>query len=383
MCDSVMPERSSRRHQLPHISPMRDLLPELSRLSAEQHPIGRAVVVHVWGSAPRQTGAGMLVTAGGRFVGSVSGGCIETAVVGEMQEALTNGIGKLQRYGVPNAKAWDLGLACGGSISVWLEPGLRPELVSAAELGGACCATIVDGTPHVGASLLVHDDGRDARCLPPVARASAADEAVAVLAGARHLIETAARDALARSDASAVVDIVLPDGTALTILLERFPRPSTLLIVGAVATAAALVPMAKRLGFRTVVLDGRAAFLTRERFPEADELVHAWPAEGFAQIGLDRGTYVCILSHDPKFDEPALELALRSDARYVGAIGSKKTQAARRASLLEKGFTATELARLHGPIGLDIGGREPSETALSVLAEVVGVRYGSRLTQRN
>lgn len=362
---------------------MRDLLPGLTRLSAEPSPVGRAVVVHVWGSAPRQTGSGMLVTADGRFDGSVSGGCIETAVVGEMQDALATRSAKLQRYGVPNAKAWDLGLACGGSISVWLEPGIRPELVAAADTGGACCATIVDGTPHVGASLLVQDDGRDAVVLSPVATSADAEAACSMLADARSAIESAARTALARSDASSVADLPMADGTTLTVLLERFPRPSTLLIVGAVATAAALVPMAKQLGFRTVVLDGRAAFLTRERFPEADALVHAWPAEGFAQIGLDRGTYVCILSHDPKFDEPALELALRSDVRYVGAIGSKKTQASRRASLLAKGFTETELARLHGPIGLDIGGREPAETALSVLAEVVGVRYGSRLVRRD
>lgn len=362
---------------------MRDLIPGLTRFSADAVATGRAVVVHVWGSAPRQTGSGMLVTADGRFEGSVSGGCIETAVVSALQEALASGSSALHRYGVPNAKAWDLGLACGGSISVWLEPGIRPELVAALEEGGACCATIVDGTPHAGAALLLHDDARPVQSLAPVAAGADHDAALAVLRAASPAIEQAARRALATSDASSVVEVPTTDGTALTVLLERLPRPATLLIVGAVATAAALVPMAKLVGFRTIVLDGRAAFLTPERFPDADALVHAWPAEGFAATGLDRGSYVCILSHDPKFDEPALEIALRSEARYVGAIGSGKTQAARRAALREKGFTDAELGRLHGPIGLDIGGRDPAETALSVLAEIVAVRYGAALGRRD
>jgi xanthine dehydrogenase accessory factor len=140
--------------------------------------------------------------------------------------------------------------------------------------------------------------------------------------------------------------------------------------------AAALVPLAKSLGYRTVVADGREAFLSRERFPDADELVLAWPEEAFAKVGLDPATYVCVLSHDPKFDEPALEIALRSPAAYIGAIGSRKTQASRRERLTAAGFTEDELARLRGPIGLDLGGRQPAETALAILAEMTAVRYG-------
>jgi xanthine dehydrogenase accessory factor len=136
------------------------------------------------------------------------------------------------------------------------------------------------------------------------------------------------------------------------------------------------------LGFETVVADGRQAFLTRERFPEADRLVLGWPDSAFAELGLDRATYVCLLSHDPKFDEPALRLALRSDAAYIGAIGSKKTQAARRERLLAEGFTAADLARLHGPIGLPLGGRHPAEIALAIAAELVAVRYGANGASR-
>jgi xanthine dehydrogenase accessory factor len=162
----------------------------------------------------------------------------------------------------------------------------------------------------------------------------------------------------------------------ITVFLEVFPRQPRLVIFGGVQIAVALVPFAKALGYHTIVADGREAFLGRERFPEADELVLAWPEEAFKRIGLDSACYVCVLSHDPKFDEPALQIALRSPAAYVGAIGSRKTQAARRERLRESGLTDAQVERLHGPIGLDLGGRQPAETALAILAEMTAVRYG-------
>jgi xanthine dehydrogenase accessory factor len=139
----------------------------------------------------------------------------------------------------------------------------------------------------------------------------------------------------------------------------------------------ALVPLAKALGYRTVVADGRQSFLTRERFPDADQLLLGWPAEAFQKAALDAATFVCVLSHDPKFDEPAVDIALRSEARYVGAIGSKKTQASRRERLRAQGFSEADLARLHGPIGLNLGGRAPAEIALAILAEMTMARYGA------
>jgi xanthine dehydrogenase accessory factor len=161
-----------------------------------------------------------------------------------------------------------------------------------------------------------------------------------------------------------------------------FPRQPRLVIFGGVHIAVALVPLARALGYRTIVADGRPAFLTRERFPDADELILSWPEAAFGQVGLDASCYVCILSHDPKFDEPALRLALRSPARYVGAIGSRKTQAARRERLKGSGFTDEEVARVHGPIGLDLGGRQPAETALAILAEMTAVRYGGTAARK-
>jgi xanthine dehydrogenase accessory factor len=153
-------------------------------------------------------------------------------------------------------------------------------------------------------------------------------------------------------------------------------------VFGGVHIAVALVPLARMLGYRTIVADGRASFLTRDRFPDADDLILAWPEEAFERIGLDHSCYVCILSHDPKFDEPALKAALRSPARSVGAIGSKKTQAARRKWLESEGLTQEEIGRLHGPIGLDLGGRQPVETALAILAEMTAVRCGGTAGRR-
>jgi xanthine dehydrogenase accessory factor len=179
-----------------------------------------------------------------------------------------------------------------------------------------------------------------------------------------------------RTEASTTVAVSRPDGGTASVFLEVFARQPKLVIFGGVHIAMALVPLARALGYRTVVADGRQAFLTRERFPDADELLLAWPEEAFRQSGLDAATYVCLLSHDPKFDEPAMELALRSPAPYIGAIGSKKTQAARRERLRAKGFTEADLARVHGPIGLELGGRAPAEIALAILAEMTMVRHG-------
>jgi xanthine dehydrogenase accessory factor len=172
------------------------------------------------------------------------------------------------------------------------------------------------------------------------------------------------------------------DGQDTTVFLEVFPRPPRLVIFGGVHVAAELVPMAQALGYRTIVADGRPAFLTRERFPTADELILGWPDQALAQAGIDAATAVAVLTHDPKFDDPALLIALRSPAMYIGAIGSKKTQAARRERLRAAGLTDVELGRLFGPIGLDLGGRSPAETALAILSEITAVRYGAGVTRR-
>jgi xanthine dehydrogenase accessory factor len=172
------------------------------------------------------------------------------------------------------------------------------------------------------------------------------------------------------------VETLAGDGGEVEVFFEVFPRRPTLLVFGGVHIATALVRLAKPLGYRTVVADGREGFLTRERFPDADELILGWPEEVFRRVGLNAATCICLLTHDPKFDEPALDLALRSPACYIGAIGSRKTQAHRRERLRAAGFGDAEIGRLHGPIGLDLGGRDPAEIALAILAEITAVRHG-------
>jgi len=342
---------------------MRDLLTEYDRLTTLGRPVGRAVVTSVWGSAPRPEGSSMLATAEGEIAGSVSGGCVESAAASEIAAAIARGTPKLVTFGVSHERAWEVGLACGGTIKVFVEPNVRPEVLGAARgPGGVVVATLLEG-PAAGRSVLVHEDGRIEGQVD--AEASA--------------IRDAALDALAH-EAAATVVVETGQGPA-ALFLEVFPRQPRLVIFGGVHIAVALVPLARALGYRTVVADGRAAFLTRERFPDADELILAWPEEAFARVGLDAATYICVLSHDPKFDEPALDLALRSPARYIGAIGSKKTQAARRERLRSAGFDDATIARVRGPIGLDLGGRQPAETALSILAEMTAVRYGRPLAR--
>ena len=302
----------------------------------------------------------MLATTDGRVAGSVSGGCVESATALEIRAAVDHGTPKLVTFGVSDERAWEVGLACGGTIKVFVEPAVGPQVLEAARgPGGEVVATVIAGA-GLGQSVSVRESGDVTGTfpfqLPPEALR---DTALSAL----------------RREASTSQDFQTSEG-AVTIFLEVFPRQPRLIVFGAGQIAAAMVPLAKALGYHTTVADGRKVFLDRERFPDADELILAWPDEAFERIGLDSACYICVLSHDPKFDEPALQVALRSPARYVGAIGSKKTQAARREKLREAGLTDEEVARLHGPIGLDLGGRQPAETALAIMAEITAERYG-------
>jgi xanthine dehydrogenase accessory factor len=339
---------------------MRDLLADFDRLASGGTPVGRAVVTSVWGSAPRPEGSSMLATADGVIAGSVSGGCVEGATALEIAGAIQRGAPKLVTFGVSHERAWEVGLACGGTIKVFVEPTVRPEILAAARgREGVVVATAVEGE-RLGQSARILEDGRVegalATAIPPTVLRDAA------LAALRH-------------EASSTTSFDTAGGPS-GVFLEVFARRPRLVVFGGVQIAVALVPLAQALGYHTIVADGRPAFLTRERFPTADELILAWPEEAFERIGLDGSCYVCVLTHDPKFDEPALQVALGSPAAYVGAIGSRKTQAERRDRLRAEGQSEEQIARLHGPIGLDLGGRQPAETALAILAEMTAVRYG-------
>lgn len=333
---------------------MRDLIADLTRFDAAG-PVARAVVLGTWGSAPRPAGAVLLAAADGRMAGSVSGGCVENAVIEEIAAARKRGTPKRLRYEVSDETAWSVGLACGGTIEVLAEASVPDEVRSAmSDVRGSVVVTSLDGS----ARWRVLENGTvEGEGLP----SELVERAIAALRAERSELLPAHADGR----------WPMADGA----FLEAFPRHPELCVIGAGHVAQELVPLARRMGFRTLVFDSRSAFLTRERFPDADELMLGWPAEELPKR-LGPGSFVCVLSHDPKLDEPCVRLALRSPARYIGVIGSKKNQEKRRAALLAEGFSAAEIARLRGPIGLPLGGKQPNEIALAVMAEIVKARYG-------
>lgn len=355
---------------------MKELLSTLEAWQRDGAGVGRAVVVRTFGSAPRPEGAVLLYADDGRIAGSVSGGCVEGAAAEEIQRARATGHSRVIRYGISDEAAWDVGLACGGTIDVLVEPSVRQAALDAAGEsigpGGRGTAVVTPlpadaPPPEFGA----HEPGRGATPEPEILVRD--DGTLEGSLGSSELDAALAENAV---DA-------LRRGTSRTVELgnrsyfvEAFPVRPRLVMVGAVEVARSLTKLAKELGFETVVVDGRPSFATTERFPDVDRLVVGWPDEVADEIGLGPNDAVAVLSHDVKFDEPAITEALRRGCRYVGAVGSRKTQADRRARLREAGISDAQLSELHGPVGLDLGGRAPAETALAILAEIVADRYG-------
>lgn len=349
---------------------MRELLEQLDRWSAEGARVGRAVVVRTFGSAPRPEGGVLLVTEDGRLAGSVSGGCVEGAAAEEIARALRDGRQRVVRYGISDEDAWDVGLMCGGTIDVLVQPGVPAQAVAAARDTAAARAVV---------TLL------PAGAPPPVAGPHAPgpgeEPGEPIVVDAAGGLQGSLGDAAADARLSDAARGLLADGLSGTVeaggrqaFIESFPVRPRLVVVGAVEVTRTLVALAREVGYETIVVDGRPAFATRARFPDVDRLIVAWPDEAADEIGLGPADAVVVLSHDPKFDEPAIAEALRRRCRYVGAIGSRKAQADRRRRLLEAGVPSDDLDRLRGPIGLDLGGRLPPETALAILGEVVAER---------
>ena len=309
---------------------MREVLRELTEWTKSGEEIALATVVETWGSSPRPLGSKMVVTRSGKMAGSVSNGCIEGAVFEEAQKVLKSGEPKVAAFGVADDVAFEVGLACGGHIEVFVEP-LGP----------------------------VHE-----QLIGMLRRNEQATLRTNLVSGEADLVEgwTPPGSELAHRDGD--------------LFVEPFRRPAHLIIVGAIHIAIPLHRLAKLMGYRVTVVDARAKFATKERFPEADELIVAWPDEAMEKLVIDNSSYVVILTHDPKFDLPALRSVLGKDAGYVGAIGSRKTNQNRFDALRGEGFTEEQLSRVHGPIGLDLGGRGAEETALGILAEITAVRFG-------
>jgi xanthine dehydrogenase accessory factor len=348
---------------------MREVITEL--LAAHQSGgAAMATVVQTWRSAPRPAGASMLVTPEGEAVGSVSGGCVEGALFEVCNEVIADGTPRFEHYGVSDDDAFAVGLTCGGILEVFIEPVNQdtwpelPEVAARIDRGDpVCIATIIKGPHFVGRHLVIHPDS------------------TAGSLGTDRLNDTVRDDALGMLAAGLTGTIEYgPEGErlgeGLTVFVASFAPPAQMFVFGAIDFSAALVRVGKVLGYVVTVCDARPIFATVKRFPEADQVVVDWPHRWLEQQEVDERTVIAVLTHDPKFDVPALKVALGTKAGYIGAMGSRRTHEDRVTRLREAGVSDSELARIHSPIGLDIGARTPEETAISICAEIVQHRWG-------
>ena len=353
---------------------MRDILNAITAWWSEEETFGLATVVSTFRSAPRDPGAALAVVGGGEVIGSVSGGCVEGAVYELATDVTDTGEPVLRRYGVSDDDAFAVGLTCGGILDIFVEPISKktfPELgaIRDAVEGGepVAVATVISGPGQVGTRRVIWGDaGRESTgSLGAGARLDAAidDDVRGMLAqgltGIRHYGEHGERR-----------------GDELAVFVNSFAPPPRMLVFGAIDFAAAVARIGKFLGYRVTVCDARPVFATRSRFPDADEVVVDWPHRVLAGAEVDARTVICVLTHDPKFDVPVLEVALRTPAGYVGAMGSRRTHEDRLERLRAAGLTELELSRLRSPIGLDLGARTPEETAVSIAAELIQLRWG-------
>jgi xanthine dehydrogenase accessory factor len=328
---------------------MRDVLPTLERWAADGRRIVVATVVERQGSAPRDPGASMALNDRGEVAGSVTGGCVEPAVIREAREVLAGGSARLLRYGIADDEAFDVGLSCGGTVAIVLFE-LDPALVA------------------------------------PIAAAVAGDEPVALALPLGDAIGTQRLAELSDPVAGPLLEVgdsaVVQTGDGELLFVESFaPRPR-MYVFGAVDHASALVTIGKFLGYRVSVCDARALFVTEERFPDADELCVDWPDRFLERSPVDARTAICVLTHDAKFDVPALRAALATNAGYIGAMGSPRVREEREERLRAEGIGDAELARIHAPIGLPIGGRTPEEVAVAVAAQLIESQTVARRAAR-
>ena len=321
-----------------------------------------ATVVDTKKSAPQPPGTKMGINELGEVVGAVSGGCVEGAVVEVAERIIDGAAPQLLHYGIADDDAWDVGLPCGGEISVWVQNYVAGEaqarFTELAKSGArAALVTVVEDAKATGARMLVLPDGEPEGTLGDSALDSAA------MGFARDALWSERAELHEVGESKLFVDVVAP--------------PPRLFIVGAVDFAAQLCEVAKIAGWRPFVIDPRARFATTARFPAAERVIVAWPEEGFAQLDpIDPATAIAVLTHDPKLDDAALHAALHSDAFYIGAMGSRRAQARRRERLLAAGLDADLLDRVAAPIGLDLGALTAAETALSIMSEIVALRHG-------
>jgi xanthine dehydrogenase accessory factor len=355
---------------------VRDIIDPIVKWWQAGDTFGLATVVRTFSSAPREPGAALAVSGGGEVVGSVSGGCVEGAVYELAGEVAASGQPVLQTYGISDNDAFAVGLTCGGIIDIFVESVDRENFPELGDIAAAvrsdepvAVATVIDGPGKIGARRVIRPADDQGRPAPgTLGSGDRLDQAV----------DDDARGMLAQGVTS--VRRYGPDGERrrdeLGVFVQSFAPAPRMLVFGAIDFAAAVARAGKFLGYRVTVCDARPVFATAARFPDADEVVTDWPHRYLSRITVDERTVICVLTHDPKFDVPLLEVALRTPAAYIGAMGSRRTHDDRLARLREVGLTEDELARLRSPIGLDLGARTPEETAVAIAAELIQLRWG-------
>lgn len=333
---------------------MRDILANVENWIDTGERIALATVIQTWGSAPRRIGSHMAFTLNGKITGSVSGGCVENAVIEAGTQVLKTNHPQLLHFGVADETAWGVGLACGGSIDVFVQP-LDAQVFHEIKKvinneESAHHITVIGGADELlGEQVLIQDNRIVTGSL-----GNEIDSRVLKLSP-----EISMPQQLAMEETQVFINVIRPT--------------PTLVIVGGVHIAIALASLAKTLGYRTILIDPRKAWANETRFPHVDTLIQLWVDEAFEQIKVNSSTAVAVLTHDPKIDDPAIKLALKSSAFYVGALGSKSTNEKRRARLLNDGVNESQINKIHAPIGLNIGAQNPEEIALAVMSQVVQV----------
>ena len=319
---------------------MHEIIDIANNWLSEGKQIALATVITTWGSSPRKVDAQMVVNSSGEFSGSVSGGCVESAVIDFGIQVIKTNKPQLVHFGVANETAWEVGLACGGEIDIFIQPIDKKFLdditVKVQNERPVCYSFVIDGPNNlIGQPKIIHEDTE--KIYP------------------RILV-----DESQEGKSKTFINCVLP--------------PPTLILVGGVHIAIKLAQIAKILDYKVIIIDPRGSISAKYRFKDADQILKLWPKEGFENLNIRNSTAIVTLSHDPKIDDPALLAALRSSAFYIGALGSKHTQAERAKRLKANGISEKQIRRIHGPVGLKIGSGTPSEIALSIIAEIVDVR---------
>jgi xanthine dehydrogenase accessory factor len=362
---------------------VRDILSKVTKWWAAGETFGLATVVRTFRSAPRDPGAALAVSPDGEVVGSVSGGCVEGAVYELSMDVSQTGEPVLQTYGVSDDDAFAVGLTCGGILDIFVERVNQAQFPELGEIAAAvergepvAVATVIGGPGQVGARRVIW--GQDGS--GPAEEGWHTGASGTLGSGAR--LDGAVDDDVRGMLAQGLTGIRRYGahgerrGDELSVFVNSFAPPPRMLVFGAIDFAAAVARVGKFLGYHVTVCDARKVFATKSRFPDADEVIVEWPHRFLASASIDGRTVICVLTHDPKFDVPLLEVALRTPAGYIGAMGSRRTHQDRIERLREVGLTDAELDRLRSPIGLDLGARTPEETAVSIAAELIQLRWG-------